>query len=241
MSTQTIRNLSEYFTPQIVIMPAFSNHEDLLLNRVLVKITSVNQANLANASKHIVINQNKTNIPIEAIRDLISELSYGSFEGTERLVIIYAAELTSVPAQNALLKLLEEPPAQTRICLTVENKDKLLETIQSRCVIIDTANFDIENNDFDISTYKDIYSRIKTLSYREVIELTDTYKERADAQAVLQGLLRYLHQLMVEQPQQSRVRQHLNAVFSSITQLEKNVNSKLALENCFFELKKTYI
>lgn len=54
-----------------------------------------------------------------------------------RLVIIYDAQLLSTEAQNALLKTLEEPPADTAIIVTVTEKEQLLPTIRSRAQSIE--------------------------------------------------------------------------------------------------------
>ena len=53
--------------------------------------------------------------------------------GYNKVFIIDEAELLDVVGQNALLKTLEEPPAQTYIILVTTNEDKLLPTVRSRC------------------------------------------------------------------------------------------------------------
>ena len=49
------------------------------------------------------------------------------------MVIIDGAEYLNNSAQNALLKILEEPPKQTLLILVAETPSKLLPTIRSRC------------------------------------------------------------------------------------------------------------
>lgn len=57
----------------------------------------------------------------------------------DKYIIIVEAQRLTLEAQNALLKLLEEPPAYLRIVLTLANRHQLLETIISRCqVLVDT-------------------------------------------------------------------------------------------------------
>jgi DNA polymerase-3 subunit delta' len=76
----------------------------------------------------------KASIAIEQIRRLVSELAlrpYGA-KGT-RVVIIDGAHLLTTEAQNALLKLLEEPPPRTLIVLVAEHLEALLLTVRSRC------------------------------------------------------------------------------------------------------------
>lgn len=53
--------------------------------------------------------------------------------GETKAIILYNADALSIPAQNALLKLLEEPPPHTMVVLTAEKEDMLLPTILSRC------------------------------------------------------------------------------------------------------------
>jgi DNA polymerase-3 subunit delta' len=79
---------------------------------------------------------NKSEIPIEAIRELISKLKLmvptGELKGINRVVLINEAHRLTTEAQNALLKVLEEPPSQTSIILTTSSETDLLPTVLSR-------------------------------------------------------------------------------------------------------------
>lgn len=55
-------------------------------------------------------------------------------EEKKKIYIIYDAEYMNRESQNALLKLLEEPPAHVCFVLCTENPSAFLETISSRCV-----------------------------------------------------------------------------------------------------------
>ena len=68
-------------------------------------------------------------------KEITSKLSLKSFEGGYKVMIIWMAELMNTECSNKLLKLLEEPPAQTIFILVVENENLLLDTILSRCQI----------------------------------------------------------------------------------------------------------
>ena len=60
----------------------------------------------------IVIEPGDTgSIKIEQVRDVIDRAGYRPFEGRRRVVIIDEADAMVAPAQNALLKTLEEPPS----------------------------------------------------------------------------------------------------------------------------------
>src|SRR5437773_7531578 len=49
-------------------------------------------------------------IKIEQVRDIVDRAAYRPFEGRRRVVIVDVADALVAPAQNALLKTLEEPP-----------------------------------------------------------------------------------------------------------------------------------
>jgi len=74
-----------------------------------------------------------TSIKIEDMRKLRKEAYYRPFEGKLRFFIIDEAEKMTEEAANCILKVLEEPPATTRIILVTAHPGLLLPTIRSRC------------------------------------------------------------------------------------------------------------
>ena len=82
----------------------------------------------------IVIEPGDTgSIKIEAVREVVDRASYRPFEGRHRVVIIDEADALVAPAQNALLKTLEEMPAASIFLLVSSMPDALLPTVRSRC------------------------------------------------------------------------------------------------------------
>jgi DNA polymerase-3 subunit delta' len=77
-----------------------------------------------------------TSIKIEQIRTLQRRLTYKPYEDQRITVIIENCELLSLPAANALLKTLEEPPANTLLLLLTSKKEALPLTIVSRCQLV---------------------------------------------------------------------------------------------------------
>ncbi len=72
-------------------------------------------------------------IPIESVRDVQKSLSLFPYHGKYKILIIDDAHKLNTAAQNALLKILEEPNPTTIIILVTHAADKILPTIQSRC------------------------------------------------------------------------------------------------------------
>lgn len=92
----------------------------------------------------------KQEIPIEAVRQLISSLKLNpaiSNKGiVKRVVLISDAQLLSEEAQNALLKLLEEPPQSTIFIFTVPTDKSVLPTIVSRLQKLAISPVSLEKN-----------------------------------------------------------------------------------------------
>lgn len=88
----------------------------------------------SSAQLTIIEPDEKNTISIEAIRKLqhFLKLKTSGTQAIRRIVIIEHAQAMTLEAQNAFLKLLEEPPADTALLLTVDNPQTLLPTILSR-------------------------------------------------------------------------------------------------------------
>jgi DNA polymerase-3 subunit delta' len=72
-------------------------------------------------------------IKIEQIRALSDFMNISTHRQGLRVVVLYPAESLNMPASNALLKTLEEPPPGTVFLLASNSLDRLLPTILSRC------------------------------------------------------------------------------------------------------------
>jgi DNA polymerase III subunit delta' len=72
-------------------------------------------------------------IKIEQVRALADFMNISTHRQGLRVVVLYPAEALNMPASNALLKTLEEPPPGTVFLLASNSLDRLLPTILSRC------------------------------------------------------------------------------------------------------------
>jgi len=72
-------------------------------------------------------------IRVEQLRALHDWFNTATHRGGWRVAVLYPAEALNVISANALLKVLEEPPANTVFLLTADAPDRLLPTLVSRC------------------------------------------------------------------------------------------------------------
>ncbi len=87
-----------------------------------------------------LLQQDKGEIKIGAIRDIINSMVYRPIEARKRVVIVDEADKCNISASNAFLKTLEEPPVDTVIILISSGPDTLPQTVLSRCHKVSFGN-----------------------------------------------------------------------------------------------------
>jgi DNA polymerase-3 subunit delta' len=75
------------------------------------------------------------NITAQECNDILHKLSLKSFESGYKILVLWMPEYLGKEG-NKLLKLIEEPPANTLFILVAENEDAILSTILSRCQLV---------------------------------------------------------------------------------------------------------
>lgn len=84
--------------------------------------------------------EQRSDIPVAMIRDeVVAAASQSPLVADKRVFIIPAAERLRGEAANALLKVLEEPPADTHLILSAAHASTLLKTIQTRAQVVRLA------------------------------------------------------------------------------------------------------
>lgn len=95
------------------------------------------QCQLVDAGTHpdlfVVTLEDSKQIVIDQIRRLIEWASQTSQQGGWKVCMIQPADRMNIQSSNALLKILEEPPARTCIVLVSDQPNRLLPTLRSRC------------------------------------------------------------------------------------------------------------
>lgn len=75
----------------------------------------------------------KKTVPVDLIRQARADIYVQPNESEHKIYLFPRAQDMGIPSQNALLKVLEEPPKYGVFLLLTDNPDKLLPTVRSRC------------------------------------------------------------------------------------------------------------
>lgn len=106
------------------------------------------------------------NITIDQVRAMIRRLHLSLSLGDWRVIIVDAVDDLETDGANALLKTLEEPPAQTLFLLVSHSPGRLLPTIRSRCR---TLRFQPIEHDVMTSWLHDIRSMLDMADLRAIV------------------------------------------------------------------------
>lgn len=81
-------------------------------------------------------------VDVESVRTIAPFLRMSASEGGWRIVIVDEADLMNRQSQNAILKILEEPPPQSLLILICNRLGAMIPTIRSRCRVFNFAPLD---------------------------------------------------------------------------------------------------
>ena len=127
-----------------------------------------------------------------------------AIEAPHKIAIIVSAHAMNVAAQNALLKTLEEPPADTHLILVSASADRLLATIRSRCA---KAQFGppraVETDAKALARQKEVidgFEKLVASDARGWLRYAETWgEERAAAESALTILNTWLRDVAIAQ------------------------------------------
>lgn len=98
-------------------------------------------------------------IGIDEVRGIKHFLAQKTALSAHKTVIIVRAECMTLHAQNALLKIMEEPPEYARIFLVVSQKERVLPTVRSRANAVHFPSQSAPQKKFDIAALQKLISR----------------------------------------------------------------------------------
>lgn len=108
-------------------------------------------------------------ISVETSREIIRTLSLKSFESKYKVMVIWQPELMHPSAANGILKILEEPPANTFFLLVSNAAERLLPTVLSRTQMVQVPLL----TDEDIDIYLTQKLSVTEARRQEIIQLAD--------------------------------------------------------------------
>ena len=132
----------------------------------------------------------------------------------KRLIVI-AAEKFNIYAQNALLKLIEEPPKNIDFLIVTNSKYSLLDTILSR-VFIEKVIYKKENGQF-----------LKTFTNEYILEILDSKKEKNEIKEFFYEIVK----------QKELNEEQMEIITKSIKMLELNLDKEAILSLVMLSLK----
>jgi DNA polymerase III gamma/tau subunit len=169
-------------------------------------------------------------IGIEDIKKIRQQIFLKPFKSKIKAIIIEDGESLTLEAQNALLKILEEPPEHTIIVIAAKNKDAILPTIQSRCTI---REFDVVKENISDEILK-LATTLHALSANEALVLAESLdRKKEQLPDKLEKIIIALHDNLIEadpvnQVHTARKIRALQKAHTIVT--TTNANSRLALE-----------
>ena len=176
-------------------------------------------------------------IGIETVKQMQKKLFLKPMKSKNKLLIIEDAHLLTPEAQNALLKVLEEPPENTFIMLGTDTKEALLPTILSRCQIIALEEDNKKISDQTIEELNNFIQSIPELSIgARLKEAERLSKDKDKAIAWIENLILVLREQLfntysLETVEIIKQLQSLHTLLKTT-----NVNPRFAIEHTLLSL-----
>jgi DNA polymerase-3 subunit delta' len=148
----------------------------------------------------------------------IRDIAYVA-EKRKKLILI-AAEKYSVVSQNALLKLLEEPPANIDFVLLAKSKYGLLDTVKSR-LIIQKRFYNLTNeSDIDISS----------ITNEKILEVLQKNLDTDEVKALIYKILK----------EKKLNEEQMKILTDAIKMVELNIDKNAVLSLIFLAIKERF-
>lgn len=175
-----------------------------------------------------IIETEKT-VGIGEIRKLQEKLFLKPMESETKAVILEAFLGMTADSQNAFLKVLEEPPADTIIMILTSSLDFVLPTVLSRCSLINLDQVKKLTNE-EIADNLKLIIELKNGDASKALKIAqDNGKDREVALTFLENLIISLHTKL--ESDNLRILKALQKTYTIIK--TTNVAPRLALENLF--------
>ena len=173
-----------------------------------------------------------SHLSISQVRDLKRHIFQKPLSEKYKLVIIKDAQQLTFEAQNALLKILEEPPSHAIIILEVDNRQNLLPTIISRCIVKKSP---------PLKTIQ--ISQSHLITQREITKSLEEIADIKDASQWLDEQMLKIHQILIKEVNKKTEASNIEKFTKAIEKcrqakemIQSNVNPKFVLANLILSL-----
>ena len=196
---------------------------------------------LNNSTEKILISPDFTVTNLEggigAVREMLRSMGFKPYSGLRKVIVLPEIQTLTLPAQNALLKALEEPSDHTILLITTPDSTKIIATIRSRCQIISLPQSTASRDQKVVMLYRKLLIELAGNSLAQRLDLIQSkIKDREDLPDLLHYWIELLHTMLNRSViSQAEPNVHDLAEAAKIIQqgsqlLEDNVNSALSLD-----------
>jgi DNA polymerase III delta prime subunit len=192
--------------------------------------------------------ETKSSIGIEDVKNMQKKLFLKPLKSPAKALLIEESHLLTTEAQNALLKVLEEPPSNTIIMLLSESKESLLPTIISRCKVITLEEEKVELSKKELEEYETFITNLPNLSVGERLKKAELLaKDKEKGIEWIGKLILILRERLLETYSSSERSESRSVVldlartinsFQELNKLLKttNVNPRFAIESTLLSI-----
>lgn len=180
-----------------------------------------------------------SSLGISDVKLMQQKVSLKPIKSTTKAVILPNSQLLTIPAQNALLKLLEEPPEHTLLFLITTQLDTLLPTIRSRCsinkVTIETPSLPDE----ELKQLQHQATMLQQQSIGDALKMAEQLaKDKEKALSWLIKMITLMREEMIKSRENDSKGTHAATIIRNLQQTHKdlsttNANPRLLLEHLF--------
>ena len=179
---------------------------------------------------------NKKSIAVDQVRELRKEAFIKPHKAEKRVFIIDKADTMNASSQNALLKVLEEPPESVMFVLISENKAAFLDTIISRCVVLNVTSVDEskQNTKAFLAAEEFLKYLMDNDQYNMLITTNAFAKKSVDSDNFIKALKTVVSNRIKADPKSHFAKPLLafyNEIFEYEQQLLTNINLNLFYSN----------
>lgn len=173
----------------------------------------------------------ESKLGIDSARDIKKHFSFKPFQAKGKVVVLEDGKSLTVEAQNALLKIIEEPPPFSTIILAAESDVNFLPTLLSRCQVIKLQETPLRQG---FAGQAGDIKKLLTLTTGERFEYIEKSKERDQ---ILRSIIQYFHENLALYSEKSNLN-FLKELVKTEKLSTHNVNIRAILEYLMLVIPK---